>query len=242
MLIVHQLDDREVKAALRGFAQAVPGTIAAALRPTANDGQRGARAEMRSRFTIAPSRVTFMERLIKVEKASDAEVVARGITVHVAAPEAAGVADKGRIEGMLTRHESGGTHVGAFFLPTDVLRPTQTSLVPRAMYPSALFGKGGLRGAVRTLTGQKIGKRARKAQGLTGIGGTFMILPSPTNKGGIFQRTGSGFRQLWAFVNKIVIPPRLRFEDTIRAKANAVWPEHAERAVRLAARKLGFDV
>lgn len=162
-----------------------------------------------------------------------------------------------RREKILRKFETGGMKEAEdpqfpIAIPTKALRPSFSDLVPRAMFPQNLrlapktVGGGetlpALRnGLVRTLQGEKIGKRARKAQGLQGIGGTFTVHDANGMPIGIFQRTGKGrkdVRMIWIYKRKIRIPDLLDFFDLadqiIQARALINWQGALELALRTA--------
>jgi hypothetical protein len=234
--------------------QQIPFALANALNKTANDVQRQVQEGLNTRFTIAPQRTRFMARLIKRRKGEDsatkASLVAR---VRVEGPET--VTGRDPAAPLLTRHEQGGTHtrppdLTQFYLPTDEIRPSDRSLVPRALYPSSLrlvprrSPDGVLpakkRGKVRTLAGKAISNRARRAQGLEGVGGTFTINDPDTGRPlGIYQRTGRGrrdLRKLWSFRTKVSLRPRLAFHATAKQVVPQRISENFSRALAQAIR------
>lgn len=236
--------------ALGSLVHLAPDAIAEAINATANDGQRAARKNIVSSLTIAPSRIQFMTRLVKIEKytrSSGSNIQPIAITVE--APGLSLGKERDRIVSMLERHERGGVHIAPnepFFIPTKALRSGDTDLVPRAMYPSFLgladrrgvAGEtipGGRRGAVRTFLGSKISNKGRRTAGLKGLGGTFLV-PNV----GIFQRIGTGqrdVRMIWSFRRRISIPPRLEYVLTIKNTVREEWPKNAARQARLMIRK-----
>lgn len=162
-----------------------------------------------------------------------------------------------RREKILRKFETGGVKEARdpqfpIAIPTEALRPTRTALVPRAMFPQNLrlapktVGGGETlpalrKGLVRTLQGDKIGKRARKQQGLEGIGGTFTINNENGTPIGIFQRTGLGrkdVRMIWLYKRKIRIPDLMDFfelaDQIIQARAQINWQGALELALRTA--------
>lgn len=162
-----------------------------------------------------------------------------------------------RREKILRKFETGGTKEAKdpqfpIAIPTKALRPAFGDLVPRAMFPQNLrlapkkVGGGetlpALRnGLVRTLQGEKIGKRARKQQGLEGIGGTFTVNDENGMPIGIFQRTGRGqkdVRMIWLYKRKIRIPDLMDFFElagqVIQERALINWQGALEMALRTA--------
>ncbi len=162
-----------------------------------------------------------------------------------------------RREKILRKFETGGVKEAKdpqfpIAIPTDALRPSFGDLVPRAMFPQNLrlapkkVGSGEIlpalrNGLVRTLQGEKIGKRARKQQGLEGIGGTFTINDENGMPIGIFQRTGRGrkdVRMIWLYRRKIRIPDLMDFfemaDQIIQARALINWQGALELALRTA--------
>lgn len=255
MQVSVKVDDAAVRKALSAFAMLAPEAVAEALNMTANDGQRAARANLVSSLTIAPSRLTFMTRLVKIEKDTRSySHQIRPIAISVEPPLTATGSERRRIVGMLERHEHGGVHLAPnepFFLPTKWLRPNDTALVPRAMYPSALGlssrrgvgGEtiaGGTLGAVRSLDGNKIGKRKRKQLGIGNVGGTFIVQTPDVRRSGIYQRIGPDKKDivlLWAFRRRITIPKRISYEGSITHAVEENWPKNAQRAINLMLRK-----
>lgn len=170
--------------------------------------------------------------------------VARATKTKLHAQAAFGYADIGqdsigaRREKLFRKFQQGGFKTAEdpqfpIAIPTKALRPTPAALVPRAMYPVNLrlvprLDAGGQimplrRGKVRTLGGAAIGKRARKQQGLVGIGGTFVMYGADGRALGIFQRTGRGardYRMIWAYRMRIRIPARLPFFELMANVVN----------------------
>ncbi len=113
-------------------------------------------------------------------------------------------------------------------IPTDAIRPTAASLVPRAMYPKNLrvvgrmmSGQGGLSYLPAKAPGTKrkhtvtVGKVKLKQQDRS------FILPGSFGKQswGVWERIGSGkrdVRMIWKFEKAIAIPRLLSFEDDAR--------------------------
>lgn len=162
-----------------------------------------------------------------------------------------------RREQIFRKFESGGVKQAKdpnfpIAIPTAALRSNFSQLVPSAMYPQNLrlspkvIGAGEIipglkRGKVRTLGGATIGKRARKQQGLEGIGGTFTILGVDGKPIGIFQRTGKGkadVRMIWAFEQTIRIPDLLDFfpiaERIVAERLLVNWEGARDLAIRSA--------
>lgn len=135
-------------------------------------------------------------------------------------------------------------------IPTRALRPSATTLVPRAMYPVNLRlaprreASGNTlpalrRGKVRTLGGEVIGQRARKQQGLMGIGGTFVMRGVDGRPIGIFQRTGSGVRDvrmIWKYHARIRIPALLPFFQLMEQIVHSRLVTNFEGAMAMAVR------
>lgn len=137
-----------------------------------------------------------------------------------------------RREQILRKFEYGGQKTARdpmvpIAIPTTAIRPSPTSVVPRALYPVNLgltprrspagdFISGGRRGKVRTLAGGIVrSARARGRLQLEGIGGTYAITDETGRPLLILQRTGRGHRDarvIWILKQRIPIPFLIPFE------------------------------
>jgi len=183
----------------------LPKVLANAINRTTEEAQARGRQRMHQVLTIRTSAsAQFMERLLKFRPDERARVDRLRAWLRVEGPATKsrrGIGN-GRTEDLLLRHEGGGSsRTGPLFIPADSLRPSPTTVVPRALYPVALglAPRRGIDGS--TTAARRQGKR-----------GAFMM-PGL----GIFQRTGpDDVEKLWHFTEKVRTPARLRLNDTIR--------------------------
>lgn len=219
-----------------------------------------ARAKVKTEFTIAPSKETFIESLIRFPKSAWSTKERLYTTVGIDGDEGdVGVGSDKNRGFLLGRHEAGGIRTRTdplrpFFIPTDELRGGEYDLPPHSMYPVALGLMEG-RGVVSytTIVNPTTGKTRKKAvignklikSHITATGklqiqgkrGTFLLgpmnAPGDPRIWGIYQRTGPGrrdVRMIWAFRTSIDLPPRLHFYDAIDAYVQAHMQEAFEEA------------
>lgn len=248
----------DTKSALAGIAalhqKQIPFALAIALNRTVEDGLAIARKEMQAKFIIrVPSFDLPPLTLPKVWQATK---------TRPSAIFALGDSDGGR-QGIgarrsriFSKFQDGGSKFAKnpdfpIAIPTRALRPNPQALVPRGAYPKNLrlgprrdagnqIVPGLRKGKIRTLAGAPIGKRARKRQGLAGIGGTFTVNNKETGKPiGIFQRTGLGkndVKMIWAYKQSIHIPKRLDWVGIAQRTANARFQINFNGALAFAIR------
>lgn len=249
---------REAMAAVDDVAKRhVPYAASVMINRTLEDVLAGARQQITARMTVrAPGFILPPTQL---------PTAARATRKRLQGQAAFGYGDVTRDtigerrEKILRKFEDGGTKqasdpMNPIAIPTDAIRRSFSDLVPRALYPQNLrlapkrVGSGETlpalrKGLVRTLDGAKIGKRARRQQGLEGIGGTFTILDENGRPIGIFQRTGRGtgresVRMIWRYRQRIRIPDRLDFfplaDAIIRERALINWEGALALALRTA--------
>lgn len=235
------LDVGALTRGLSDFAQRqIPYATAQAVNTLAFRVRDAERDALDKNFTVAPAVREFVRQRINVaEKATKERLSAL-------------VAVVGKRHEILDRHEAGGVHAppqpfGAFFIPSDFLRPTDTALPPRALYPAnlRLAPRRKIEGGwmeERVLTKRARGKRGQllKRRGgdvitdrhgnpiLFGKRGTFLIRPADGRGGGIYQRTGphrGDIQRLWLTAPRITLPARLHFEGTWRVIVVEQWAD-----------------
>lgn len=229
----------QIDARVEGLAQAMqaiedvhqkhaPYAASISINRTLEEGLSKTREEMQRSFIVrVPGFVLPPVQLPRVARATKKNLTAQAALGYGDISQDS-IGD--RRERIFRKFQTGGMKVAEdpsfpIAIPTKALRPSPTTLIPRAMYPTNLRlaprreASGATlpalrRGKVRTLGGEAIGKRARKEQGLMGIGGTFVLYGPDGRPIGIFQRTGSGVRDvrmIWAYARSIRIPARLPF-------------------------------
>lgn len=206
-----------------------------AVNATAFDVRDAQRAHIQSAFTVRRPWVAKAPQIPRGGKATKQKPEAR-----------VELADN---RGFLAKFERGGTLMASdsiahpFAIPTDQLRPVKTAVVPRRFLPKNLRLQprkdvlGTLRARqVRTKRGVIQWKGKRR---------TFILDPRfhNTETWGVFQRTGpkrNQIRLLWAYRQKITIPPLLHFVDTAQRVVPEVWDRNFtkwfDRAIKSARR------
>lgn len=223
----------EALTALRDVApRQVMFGMAIAMNRTMEDWLAAARKQIAERMTVRVATFTLPPR--------ELPRIAQATRQKLQAQAAFGYSDVmrdtigERREKILRKFETGGTKEARdpfkpIAIPTSALRRSFGDLVPRQMFPENLrlqpkkVGSGETLvarrgGKVVTLDGKKLGKRARIAAGLEGIGGTFTINDPDGKPIGVYQRIGRGrtradVRRLWTYKSKIRIPDRLDVFD-----------------------------
>jgi hypothetical protein len=249
-----QLDTKQWERQLVGFERQIPFVTAIALNRTVEDALARARREIAQRFIVRVPGFIYppvqLPRVWRATKQNPTAIFALGD--GDGGSEGIGA----RRSSILSKFQAGGIKSASdplfpIAIPTRAIRPNPRALVPQALYPKNLGlaprrdVSGGtvpvrLKGAIRTLDGRKIGKRARKQQQLQGIGGTFTINSTENGRPiGVFQRTGAGrkdVRMIWAYRQSIVIPRRLDWDGIARRTAEERWAINFEGALALAMR------
>lgn len=190
----------------------IPFATSLAINRTADEALAQAKRHAFSVFTFRDKR--FPQFMFKhIERSNKNKLLAR---VGITGPKAS----------ILTRHEKGGLFTASdpfkpFYIPTAELRPTKGTAIPRNMYPKALrlMERGAPSGTLPAM-----GKMSRTGKPMfKGKRRTFTI-PSPSGRPiGVFQRYGSGrrhIRMLWRYVDRLNVPPRLKFEETAAKVVN----------------------
>lgn len=233
------LDAREVEGLKEAIAAVddvarrhVPFAVSVAINRTLEEFLAVARGQIQERLTVRVPRFTLPPVQLPT--------AARATKAKLFGQAALGYGDVTRDtigerrEKLLRKFESGGTKTARdpqfpIAIPTQAIRPSFGALVPRTLYPQNLrlapkvVGSGETlpalrKGKVRSLDGGNLGKRARKQQGLEGVGGTFTINDENGRPIGVFQRVGRGntrndVRMIWAYKQRIQIPDRMDFFD-----------------------------
>lgn len=241
------IDATRAKALLQKGASQLPFALAKAVNATRNDAQAEVQQRLRTKFTIAPSRLPFMERLVKrTGNATKEKPVAE---VGIVGP--GGKGGRGRVE-ILSRHTVGGVHFkfdrnNPFFIPSDAIRPGDFDVAPRALFPSALrlINSRGIDGGLLPLKTNKGGQIAntkrvriagRKGRGSTEVR-SFFVAPigSKAFTPGIYERTRTGpdkgdLQLLWLYKSKINLGrPRLQFVPIVTREVGRRFQINLER-------------
>src|SRR4051812_22898085 len=131
-----------------GIAKQVAFATALAMNRTLDEAQAEERIGINERFTLRPRGRAFINRLVKRRREDFATPQRLTARLRIEGPE--NDLDRAQI---LTRHEDGGTRSpsggggsidptyqtkGLFYIPTNVIRPTFPSEVPRRLYPANL--------------------------------------------------------------------------------------------------------
>ncbi len=250
------IDAEQARFLLDQVGSAIPKVVADSVNTTRNDVQLAVQQRLTTDFTIAPSRLLFMQRLIKrTGTATRDKPVAE---VSITGPT--GKAGRGRA-GLLSRHVFGGVHAKAdpnhpFFIPAQALRPGPYDIAPRALYPRALrlMSQQGIEGGLLPLKTNKGGQVSNtkrvKIAGRKGRGSTevrsFFVAPLNNRNGrtpGIYERTRTGpdkgdLQLLWLYRPKINLgTPRLPFYDIARTVIAAKWQSNVEAGLRAVIRR-----
>jgi hypothetical protein len=232
----------------------IPFVLATSINAVRNEAQIAVQQRVETAFTIAPSRLPFMLRLVKrTGTATKAKPVAE---LSITGPT--GKSGRGRA-GLLARHVVGGVHAKAdpnhpFFIPSDVLRPGPFDVAPRNLFPSALrlINSRGIDGGLLPLKTNKGGqiantKRVRIA-GRTGRGSTevrsFFVAPLNNRNGrtpGIYERVRVGpdkgdLQLLWLYRARINLgAPLLPFYtlvgDVVHARFQLLMEQNLRKLI-----------
>lgn len=231
------------------YQHQMPFATSLALNRLAVAAQKEVRASLDQKFTIAPERQKFMERLVRFGKEDRATKERQHARLVIAQSKGndtslTSAKDRGLILG---RHEDGGVRRAdpdkPFFIPTDDLRTGDRQLIPRRMYPAALrlTERRDASGKMLPVLGRRTKSGGFMAQGKRS---TFIIdarTTSDPRAWGIFERVGShkrDIRMLWAFRTTIRLTPRLAFYATVdrvvAEKLEAIFDEALAFALRTA--------
>jgi hypothetical protein len=202
----------EVTKGLEEYGRQVDFALAKGLNATVKQAQLAGQASIDKHFTVAEGRDRFLKNMIKVPQGGWATKNNLQVTLSVLGPNA-----NEKRGAVLRRHEDGGTEtrsggeLDAFFIPAHAFRPSDTSLPPRALYPSALglrprmdVSGGSVAPGLRTSKKGKLVGSASKGRKftneLTGTkeGRTFILLRFDNPAGrtpGIYEviKKGGGF-------------------------------------------------
>lgn len=216
-----------------GIAKQTAFATALAMNRTLDEGQQAQRAGIHQRFIVRNPR--FIDNMVKRQRedfATAKQLIAR---LRIIGPENS----EARAQ-ILTRHEDGGTRTtgrggysadpvyhtaGFFYLPTRVVRPTPTAVIPRADYPANLR-----LAPRRDISGGTLAPKTRSTKSgvvqLVGKRRTFVLFErGGTTPIGIFQRhdgvKGKSERDdivmIWNYRRTITLKPRLQFFATQQA-------------------------
>lgn len=222
----------------------IPFAASLALNNATEAARDRVRTQLPQHFTIAPSRLRFLSSMITFPKDAWATKqklwTAMGINLGeagLANPRHTAAEDRSFILG---RHEEGGLRLAPdpmhpFFIPTDEIRGGAFDLVPRRLYPSSLR-----LAERRTPNGVLPIKSHVTRRGVVQIKGkrrTFVIDARETadpRAWGIYQRVGptrGDVRLIWAYRQRITLPPRLHLRDTVQAMIEQHFPEFWQAAL-----------
>lgn len=240
------------EAQLRALGRQIPFAMSVAMNRTVEDALAAVRQRMQQQFVLrVPGFDLPPQQLPTIARATKTRQHAEIRLGYDDGPQSIG----GRREQLFKKHEEGMLKIATdasfpIAIPTTAIRPSFAALVPRQLYPvnlrlaprqqpdnSTLPALRG--GKVVTLAGAKISNRARKQQGLVGIGGTFTIADADGRPKFIAQRTGSGRRDLriiWLLKQQERIKPQHFFYPTVRAVVSERWAINQDGAIELALR------
>lgn len=214
-MMTFHLDARAALGLLASLHEETDRAIAIALNRTAEEGLAELREGVRARFVIRTPWILPPRELPRSERARPGRL---GVTVQ---PGYAGGGGGERRALMLSDFEEGRPKLGRPMraIPSDVLRPTPESVIPRSLFPVNLgFGarrdpKGRLYVARRDKEGTKRERERTR----------YMILGGPDWPGyGVYERIGperDDIRAIWFYRPRTSTPPRLQFGDTIQRTA-----------------------
>ena len=227
-----EVEAKDVFTLFERLGARAPEGIALGINRTVEEGLVAVGQLMRRAFTIRELRMLPPLLLPRVWRATPARLQA---PMQLGDEEGLGL----RRRQIFGKFEAGGTQSAdptrPFAIPTDVLRPSIGTVIPRSKYPRNLVGVFDNQGAYQGLGNKaRIVSRSRRRRGLAGrvtdaiLGkqvrqkqtGRYFVLGSPGGKFyGIFERTGPGkqdVRQIWRFVHTRTIRGTLQLESTAR--------------------------
>ena len=224
-MITIDIDTEDFSRGLSEFAQdQMPFAFSRALNAATYGVRQHVNQQLKDNFTIAPSRMSFLEGRTHTkgpDRATRNQLWAR-----------VGIYDQGRMgRGLLSRHTEDYTRTAdpskPFFIPTETLRPHEYALVDRANYPRRLKPIDRTEG---TGTPYATPGNARKRRGRKAAPRPFVLDLPKSGPGvkGIFYRYGRERRQiklLWLYVPEIEVKQRLHWQDAVASQVAAL-PEH----------------
>lgn len=228
------LDETALRDAIRAIDDVakkhVPFATAVAFNRTGEEVLAAVRPKMAAVFTVrAPDFVLPPRQLPKHAQATKTRLL---MEVALGYPDVDRGSIGARREKIFRKFSYGGVKQAqdpAFpiAIPSKELRPSRSTVIPRALYPVNLrlvprrqadnsILPGLRRGKVRAIDGSAVGSRKKRRElGLEGIGGTFTMLDENGRPIGVFQRVGRGrtdVRALWWFSQQIRIPRSFPFD------------------------------
>ena len=238
--ITFTLNTRELERSLTDFERnQLPFATSLALNRIASAVQLGVQDSIDRRLTPAPSKLPFLKRLVRIDRADRSTKAKLETAVRIGNFQGMG-GKSGDRSFLLTSHEQGearrwkGARPKA--IPTDEIRGGDRALAPTWAYPKNLRLE-----PRRHAGGESLGATGRVTRRgvlqLQGKRRTFVLDPS-TMRGvktwGVYQRTGPGprdIRLLWAYRTEVTVPPRLRFYETALGVAESKGPALLEEAL-----------
>jgi hypothetical protein len=220
------LDTSDLRATLGEIAtQQFPFAASQAHNDATKALQELERQAIQRNFTINPSKLPFMLRMVKVSEFSNKKQMPLRSVLEVADPLSLKQGEGKRAQ-LLARHEEGGVARSSrpdfpLAIPTDEIRGGAYDVAPRNLYPSSLR-----LAPRRTPEGvlAPMGRATKNGLGmqLQGKRRTFVLdtreTPAGAKAWGIYQRVGRGassrLRMIWAFRSRITLRPRLHFYET----------------------------
>lgn len=238
---------------LANVREQVPFALAVAINRTAEEVLAEGRRQILANFTVRAPRFDLPPvQLPRAWRATKTRPIA---TVDLGDDDGGRDGIGARRKKIFTKFEYGGHKTALdpslpIAIPTKVLRPSDTSVVPRGMYPTnlrlapRLTPDGTLpslrKGKVRSLSGATLKSKKQRAElGLQGVGGTFTMKGHDGRVLGVFQRTGQGhrsYRMIWAFRQSIRIPRLTNFAARGTAIIEDRFWQNFEGALELAMR------
>ena len=184
-----------------------PWACSVAINRTVELGLHAVRERMRGSMTIRVPGFLPPQQLPRQWRATKEKLVAELRTGYGTTAGSLGA----RASSIFSKFEEGGakTPQQPVYIPTKVLRPNKTDLVPRNLYPAKLMA------AMKAQSkGTRYGGRGKSQ--LSGLYSYFMVGPQGGKAWGIWERFGAGreVRMVWAFRKSVPIPASLRFYET----------------------------
>lgn len=249
-----RVDARDVVSALDAFSHQAPFAQSVALNRTAEEGLAVMRHRMREQFIVrVPDFDLPPQQIPGAFRAKKDRLWTEVRLGYSDGPDSIG----GRRERIFSRFEEGGVKAGTegrvagisspAAIPTKEIRPSPTSLVPRALYPVNLRLRARLDASGKFLAAKERGAQRnqiikRGALKLKQADRTFELDPS-VQRGisprawGVWERIGperGDIRLIWAYRATVPIPKRLGLGDSIQALVDARYADNLWGAFEMA--------
>jgi hypothetical protein len=230
-----RLRDGDLQRALQAidqFGKQGRFALAQTLNDLARQTRDAIRADLPTDLTIRTAQAeAYLRRSVQAPR----ELAARKDSLSAAV-----VLDRLNKRGMLPSLSEGGENEsgpwGPVAVPTQALRPSKASVIPRSLYPRALKL---VNAAPAILTRKGRGKKSQRLGAFRTTTGTVQVFGKArtwATPAGVYQRTGPGphdIRKLWTYVDHAEIPRRVPYHEIAQDVADKWFGTLFER--RLAA-------